>query len=310
MRYFTVMKLLFSLAYLAGFSLLAPVSWSQPACHANVEATVEVSPRGFSLADLLTKDTCPALLRAAARLRVGAAPLTGSARVLEATEVRSLVQKAAATMPGGAGVPTTTNVPERVTVRRAGPRASCADLARRLLGPFEKRRAPDRSDGIGTPRADAAPEELQPQELECGAGDRIPQWSTLERIKTVWNPMLDSWDVSLRCVHHPDCVPFLIRVRRRNATSETALNDIPAAGDVGIRASDAPFHLVLGAGGGPLVRRGQTVKLLWDQYGVRLLVPAICLDPGDEGQKVRARLRGGRIVSAIVVNAGELRTAL
>ena len=60
-----------------------------------------------------------------------------------------------------------------------------------------------------------------------------------------------------------------------------------------------------------MVRRGQTVKLLWDQYGVRLLVPAICLDSGDEGQRVRARIaRGGRIVPAIVVNAGELRTAL
>lgn len=308
MRYFTVMKLLFSLAYLAGFSLLAPVSWSQPACHANVEATVEVSPRGFSLADLLTKDTCPALLRAAARLRVGAAPLIGSTRVLEGAEVRSLVQKAAATMPGGAGVPTTMHVPERVTVRRAGPRASCADLAR-LLGPLEKRRSPDRSDVIGTPRADAAPEELQPQELECGAGDRIPQWSTLERIKTVWNPMLDSWDISLRCVHHPDCVPFLVRIRGRNASRETASGDAVVSRDPRIDIPPA-FHVVLNPGGAPLVRRGQTVKLLWDQYGVRLLVPAICLDPGDEGQRVRARIRGGRIVSAVVINAGELRTTL
>src|SRR5258707_11194987 len=125
------MKPLLILTYLAGFSLLPLVSWSQPACQVNVEAGVEVSPRGFSLADLLTKDTCPALLRAAARLRVGAAPLIGSARVLEAAEVRSLVQKATATMPSGAGVPTAMHVPERVTVRRRGPRPPRPHVARR-----------------------------------------------------------------------------------------------------------------------------------------------------------------------------------
>lgn len=303
------MRPLLFFAYLAGLALLPLASWSQPACHADVAATVEVSPRGFSLADLLAKDTCPALLRAAARLRVGAAPLMGSTRVLEAAEVRTLVQKAAAGMPNVDGVSTTMHVPERVTVRRAGPRASCADLARRLFMPSGKTPAPA---GLKRdPRSNSAPQEITSPELECGAADHIPQWSTLERIKTTWNPGLDSWDVSLRCVHHPDCVPFLVRVRRGNASPETALNETPnTSRDLGGYASAAPFHVVLGVGGAPLVHRGQAVKLLWDQYGVRLLVPAICLDAGDEGQKVRARIRGGRIVSAIVVNAGELRTAL
>jgi flagella basal body P-ring formation protein FlgA len=60
----------------------------------------------------------------------------------------------------------------------------------------------------------------------------------------------------------------------------------------------------------PLVRRGETVTLLWDENGIRLVVPAICLDPGAEGQKVRARVaRGGRLVRAIVVSAGKLRAA-
>jgi hypothetical protein len=306
------MKTLIIAVCLAGFPLLTRASWSQPACPVSVEAMVEVSPRGFSLADLLTTDTCPALLRAAARLRVGAAPLIGSARVLEGAEVRSLVQKAAATMPGGTGPPTIMRIPERVTVRRTGPRASCADVARLLLGPPGKTRV---AAGLGgTARSDLAPQEITSPELQCGGADRIPQWSVLERTKTAWNPALDTWDVSLRCVHHPDCVPFLVRIRNGDASGETAHDDAIEVRDSRINPPPA-FHVALNAARAPgataMVRRGQTVKLLWDQYGVRLLVPAICLDSGDEGQRVRARIaRGGRIVPAIVVNAGELRTAL
>ena len=274
----------------------ALVSTALQACPATVAASVEVAGHEFSLADLLTRDTCPALLRAASRLRLGSAPLVGSVRVLEASEVRLLLRKVAESIPNGVRV-TSMVVPERVIVRRAGPRASCADIERWLLSP------PPARSGMPEP-------EGSPQELECGVGDRIPQWSALERTRTVWNPTLNTWDVSLRCVHRQDCVPFLVRVRKHDASQEIALADRPATGEPPIIVSPSPFHAVLNIGGAPLVRRGQTVRLLWDQYGVRLAVPAICLDPGDEGQKVRARIaRGGRIVPAIVVRDGELRTA-
>jgi hypothetical protein len=304
------MKILVIAACLAGFSLLPWPAWSQPACHAGVAAAVEVPPGRISLADLLAKDTCPALLRAAARIPLGAAPLMGSDRVLDAAEVNLLLRKVAAILPAGVEVPTGMLVPERVTVRRSGPRASCADLARRL-GPFEKLPAPSRSAFIGTAgaktaRVETAPQELNPQDMECGASDRIPQWSALERMKTVWNPALNSWDVSLGCTRHQDCVPFLVRVRKQNASSEAAFDGMPApTRDLGLLPSaGTPLGTVM-------VRRGQTVRLLWDQYGVRLIVPATCLDPGDKGQTIRARIAlSGRIVRAIVVNAGELRTAL
>jgi hypothetical protein len=288
-------------ACIAGFSALPQVSSARPACPARVEANVEVAGREFSLADLLARDTCPTLLRAAGRVRLGSAPLTGSARVLEAGEVRSLLQKVARSIPNGVRVPTSMVVPERVTVRRAGERASCADIGRRLLGPVA---APPALARSGFVRHDAAR-----QELECGVADRIPQASALERTRTVWNPALNSWDVSLRCVRPEDCVPFLVRLRDRDAPSEIAPFAPPATRKNTI-ANTSPFHAVRSAAGAPLVRRGETVRLLWDQYGVRLAVPAISLDSGDEGQKVQARIvRGGRIVPAIVVSAGELRTA-
>jgi len=55
------------------------------------------------------------------------------------------------------------------------------------------------------------------------------------------------------------------------------------------------------------VRPGQTVTLIWDQAGIRAVVPVICLDHGGLGQQVRARIpRGGRVVRAIVLSAGRL----
>ena len=62
--------------------------------------------------------------------------------------------------------------------------------------------------------------------------------------------------------------------------------------------------------GGTLVRPGQTVTFSWEGDGMRLLGPALCLDPGDIGQRVRVRLiRSGRILPAVVVGAGQLRAA-
>jgi hypothetical protein len=59
---------------------------------------------------------------------------------------------------------------------------------------------------------------------------------------------------------------------------------------------------------GDLVRRGQTVILVWDQDGIRVQVPAQCLDRGALGGEVRARiLQSGVVVRATVVGAGGLR---
>jgi hypothetical protein len=57
-----------------------------------------------------------------------------------------------------------------------------------------------------------------------------------------------------------------------------------------------------------IVRPGQTVTLIWDQDGIRVQVPALCLDPGVSGSQVRARiLQSGMVVRATVVGARSLR---
>src|ERR1017187_2693476 len=175
--------------------------------------------------------------------------------------------------------------------RRA--RASCADIGARILG---SARAAGRSS---------------PRQMECGAADRIPQDTLLERNKTVGDSMLGSWDVFTRCVHPGDCVPFLVRVPGGEFPPEIAPSARQVNSSIAERAmapsSAARATLPVGK---PLVLPGEAVTLLWDQDGIRLVVPAVCLDAGGPGQAVRARIaRGGRMVRAIVVSAGKLRTA-
>jgi len=62
------------------------------------------------------------------------------------------------------------------------------------------------------------------------------------------------------------------------------------------------------ANGNLLVRRGQAAMLLWDQNGIRLTVPTVCLESGAPGKQIRTRIiPSGRVVRAIVVSAGMLR---
>jgi hypothetical protein len=281
------MKPLLIAACIASFSLVAGVSPGQASCRVIVAASVQVSGE-FSLADLLGSSGCPEMRRAAAELRLGSAPLAGSQRVLAGSEVRSTLQKLAANLRN-AGESVSILVPERITVRRAGARASCADIARRIS-------------------------RASPAAVECGAADRVPQDATLEFSQPAWDPALSSWQLYARCVHPADCVPFVVRLSSHdfrvdpgnpNGEARSTMARLAAA------SSLFPGLTVSGSDRGlPLVHPGQTVTLLWDQDGIRLVVPAVCLDRGAPGEKVRARMgHGGAVMHAIVVSAGMLRAA-
>lgn len=304
-----------------------------PACGrlVTVRASVEVSGE-FSLADLLGSGSCLALRRAAAQVALGSAPVTGSVRVLVGNQVRALAQKVAAGLGQDAGELVTFVVPERITVRRAGARASCADIARSI---------PGTSTSTSTSTA-AGP-------ADCGAADRIPHDASLEFSPPAWDPALRSWQLYARCVHPADCVPFLVRLRGRAGEADAreekekgiaagaARNPmVPRSPMVGSKFARSKFarstmprstmarstmaRLAAAssplsglnppgpAGAGALVRPGQAVTLLWDQDGIRLVIPAVALDPGAPGEPVRARIvRGGRLVRAVVVSAGMVR---
>jgi hypothetical protein len=307
------------------FFSLAPLSFTQRVCPVRVEAEVEVAAGEFSVADLLTPETCPALRSAATSLRLGQAPLAGSVRVLDGSEVRNLLRRLSLSVrrdmqPGsGADAQPALRVPPRISVRLAGARASCDDIARRILA---GRRAgpPDSAtaSGAGRPLPAAA---AFPHATECGAAGRIPRDAPLELTRTVWNPAQGSWEVSARCLRSADCVPFLVRFRNNDEENDDRENrdwenkdrksNDGKDNDWKPQTRNHAGNFALSpASLKPLVRPGQTVTLLWDQAGIRLIVPAVCLDPGGAGDAVRTRIvGGGRLVRGIVESAGQVRAA-
>ncbi len=310
-------------ACVASLLILPRVSLGQASCRVAVESRVEVARGKFSLADLLSADTCAALARAAAAVELGSAPLAGSVRVLAGSEVRARLEQLAGSMANGTAPQTMTMlVPERVSIRRAGVRASCADIGARLLaspgrlpgivGPADPTKsavvgaAVGKATGIAT--AAVVP---NPMQMDCGAADRISQDTPLQPTKKVWDPALRSWEVSARCVHAADCVPFLVRVPGSHSVTSSSAPGLGNLWTLRTTASlsSTPAAPELGAGK-LIVRAGEAVTLLWEQDGIRLVVPAVSLDAGAEGQRVRARIaRGGRMLPAIVVSAGIVRAA-
>jgi hypothetical protein len=276
------------LTFAASCAALALLSQPCPGqtCSATVRARVEVDAGNFSLADLLDRVACPGLLGVAGQMRLGSAPLAGSPRVFQGLEIRSLLRDAKERLDGvdhASAITMTMHVPERVTVRRAGSRASCAEIGQGILG---------------SPATGPAAKRSSLDDADCALSGQIPQGAPLEPTKTVWDAARNSWDVTLRCVHPGDCVPFQVRFPGRESIPENVVSDRPGP-VIGNRAA-----------GKPLVLPGEAVSLLWDQDGVRVVVQAVCLDPGGIGETVRARLpQSGRILRAVVVGAGELRVS-
>ncbi|HXY78134.1 MAG TPA: flagella basal body P-ring formation protein FlgA [Candidatus Acidoferrales bacterium] len=297
------MKSALVISAIAAVFAALPAAASQTSCGpVAVRSAVEVGGPDFRLADLLTASSCAALLEAASRVRLGSTPLPGSARVLEGADVEALLQKVFRNDPNSFRAWSLANIPERIIVRRSGARASCAEIGREVLRAL-------------SPRA-VADEIPLPSQIDCGAAGRVPAESPLEPAKIRWNRALRSWEISARCVRERDCVPFLVRVRGEDSLTreEGSISASPALLALPETAEPAP-HIRNSAeaptlGAAPLVRAGENATLTWDQAGIRLTVPVVCLEAGAMGQRVRVRVRGGgRVLPAVVESAGQLRAA-
>jgi hypothetical protein len=297
----------------SGFVVLALACFpaaAQPSCvEVGIVANAEVGDSGVTLADLLTARSCPALRRAAAAVWLGNAPQPGSTRIFEGAEIRrALVQIQPSGpllelhLPGFADA----RIPERIVVRRAGPKASCNEIMDSV------------SRALGT-RDSAMPRLLPPLALDCGS-TRIPQGAGLELTRVFWDPALRGWEYSLRCVRASDCVPFLVRQSVRQSVPQGVQQsaDSGHAGAASFSPLDSsPFDSHARPGGPPTtslplaVQVGQTATLFWEQDGIRAVLPVTCLDRGPVGGLVRARAKNGNhIFRAEVVSPGVLRAAL
>jgi hypothetical protein len=313
----------------------------QPCAGIKIRSTVELEAAGLSLAELLAPGVCPEVHRVAAHVRLGDRPLPGSVRVLKGDDVRQLIERLlerlseqfpghahGSTMIGTATTEKGMQIPERIMVRRAGRRMSCAEIAQ-VLGHALRSGVTDQEvaetkfmDSDGTDRGAPASENLLPQSLDCSSALRIPYGAPLKLTKQFWDPALHNWEYSLRCVHPGDCVPFLIRSRATVAQGpKTVSHVVPQIGSrrpTSRNAAHGPalppllrssrsFQKSLPL----LVRPGETVTLIWEEAGIRLVLPVTCLDRGGLGQAVRARMKtGGRVLRAEVVGEGKLRAAL
>jgi Chaperone for flagella basal body P-ring formation len=268
---------------------------TQAACTARVLPEVQVAHAGLFLSDLFAAGSCSQLTAAAAMVRLGAAPLAGSDRVLEGREVRALLAR----VLGGGQSAAAIRIPERVRVRRAVSPASCAEIASSI---FSKPNSGAPEDGVLN-----SAHTLNLADIECGA--RIPRETPVEAVEGRWDAGLGSWELRVRCRHSEDCVPFLIRVPGPRLPTMVLGSRALVKPNLGKAAE--PQSRISVSNSPTVIRRGQTASLVWDKDGIRTIVPSVSLDSGNQGETVRARIAPrGRVVRAIVTGAGQLRMVL
>jgi hypothetical protein len=270
-----------------------------------VRPDVEVRQGEVTLEDLLlpiadaASPACAELRRAAARIGLGAAPYSGSARILESQQIRRFIESLA--RDANAGKPIDVGqIPLRVTIRSAGATKSCADVAHFVAAASDSQGMSESVHGGAALSAELHNSNLR--NFDCASAKAIPATATLELTKTDWNAALLRWEFGVRCVHPEDCVPFLVwAADEKKAKTENFT--LPGAAH--------PAALAETTKNNSIVKQGQTASLIWDQAGIRIMLPVICLEGGGLGQLVRVRFKNAeRIVRAEVLRDGTLRASL
>lgn len=286
-----LIKSLFTAAI--GFTPL--LSAAQSTCHRGAfQSHVEVREEKITLADLLTRDTCPPLLAAAERVSLGAAPHAGSVRVFTGDQIRRQVEALAvgALREPMAGIP----IPERIAVRRGITIMSCAGIARFLAD----------ESSLRTVAGETTRSENR---MDCAGARGVPADALLELTKSGWNPALQRWEFALRCTRPEQCIPFL--VWRSGEANASGRPDGMKSATASASSAGASIGFARGGDIGRLVKPGQTVTLSWDGGGIRIVLPVTCLDGGGAGELVRVRFKNtSRILQAEVLGDGTLRARL
>lgn len=236
-------------------------------CPVIVRSSVQVQKSSeLVLSDLLDPHSCADVLQKATQISIGKAPLVGSARVLDREQADALLHRLFAS--GSVSASVQASVPERIVIRSADKRSSCAAIASQILG-----KSPEQS-------------------FECGAEGRIPEGALVQVRAKFWDPALRSWEFVTRCQNPEDCVPFTVRSTRSGAV---------------VLASAAGASSVAGRGDGDVLRRkllvraGEKALLIWEADGIRSATRVLCLNAGGKGDRVRVRpLTGGGVLNATV----------
>src|SRR5579862_6010827 len=243
---------------------------------------VDVAGGGLTLEDLLA-ETCPRLRAMAGHVSLGQAPRLGSVRALAGEEIRARVAALVRRdeLPEGLVV----DVPRRILVERRASVKSCAEVARSIV------RRP----------SDPLPGGIADGDFGCATAG-VPRAASLEVTKTAWDPLLERWQFALRCRNTEDCLPFLVWASSSRLSSD-AFGTVSAAK---VRSTGWVSGAVAPKGR-DLIKPGQRALLRWEQAGIRVVLPVICLKGGAAGEQVRVRLESsGEIMRAEILGDGTL----
>jgi hypothetical protein len=179
---------------------------------------------------------------------------------------------------------------------------SCADVASRINGVLRNRATnSEGSSSLATFPREITLGHLPAGELDCGAMPGLAPGISLELTKVFYDRMLHSWEFLVRCAAPADCVPFL--VRWSHASGESRRD--------GPQLSSSTSHDRVPESQHILLRPGETATLVWDQDGIRVVLPVICLDRGNVGDSIRVRIKSGsRVLRAEIINESLLRAIL
>ena len=134
-----------------------------------------------------------------------------------------------------------------------------------------------------------------------------------------WDALLRQLEFRLECSTAGACRPFLATLRTHddkipremlgllsNTSAEKEFTEKGLA--VGVPGTPRRVRKTV-TRPQPLVRAGEHVRLVVTGPGIRMKIPAVCLEPGALGQTIRARsLEGPKVFHAQVVGAGLLTT--
>jgi hypothetical protein len=194
---------------------------------------------------------------------------------------------------------------EAVEKRVQAKLTACANVASWIIGALRTRSAADadNSSAVTLPR-EILRGDLRADDLDCEAVPLLAPGIAFDLAKISYDRSLHSWEFLVRCANSAECVPFLVRWPQpadRDSAPQEGLEPAHASNS---HANLPGTHHVL-------LRPGETVMLVWDQDGIRVVLPVICLESGNVGDSIRVRIKSGiRVLRAQIVNGSLLRASL
>jgi hypothetical protein len=262
------------LLWITAMPLLATGQASRTRLHPSAEVRTEM----IHLSDLLPSNAPDTLVQLASAVLIGRSPRAGCARLLERDAVERLLPTE---------IRRSVEIPPEIVIRRMG-----WPIPVHLL----KAAVQDFLSDSGSSTENVAEGSLHwPSQIDASVEE--PE---LKVTSARWDSLQGTLDFHMRCADRDVCGNFLVQaVIPRPQNGETSSGVFPQ-----------PVRVLVTAKLPVLATPGRPAMLVLENQGVRISMPAICLERGVLHQRIRAReLRGSRTFRAEVVGPNQLRAS-